>query len=383
MEIVVKTLEGLEEVCAKELESLQLSNIEILNRAVKCEGNWAQLYKCNYCLRTAMRVLVPIKSELIYTQDDLYTLGRSIDWSEYIPKKRTFAISGTINGDLFPHSRFPVFRLKDAIVDQLSEEQGYRPNVDPRKPDVAIDLYINADNEVAISLDSSGKSLHLRNYKYRQYKAPLNEVLAAGIIKLSGYDGTQVFQDAMCGSGTLLTEALMISANIPAGKFIHRFAFQNWSNYYSDIWNGVKEIANAGIRHPEAELIGSDLNAMAIRDVKKNLQDFPFKERVSLFQRDFFKTNGHPDRLLIMNPPYDKRIATENVDQFYRQIGDALKTFWQGSTAWIVTSNLSAMKSFGLRPSQKVTLNNGGLESKLYKFELYEGSKKAKHNEAQ
>lgn len=380
MKIVVKTLEGLEGVLVKELEALQLSNIQVLNRAVSCEGNWAQLYKCNYCLRSAMRVLVPIKHDVLHTQEDLYTIGRSIDWSEYIPEKRTFAISGTVSGDLFPHSRFPVFRLKDAIVDQLSEEKGYRPNVNPKKPDVAIDLHINPENELNLSLDSSGKSLHLRNYKYRQYKAPLNEVLAAGIIMLSGYDGTQVFQDGMCGSGTLLTEALMISANIPAGKFIHRFAFQNWANYYSDIWNSVKEIADEGIRHPQAELIGSDLNNFAVRDVKKNLQDFPFKEKVSLYQRDFFKTNGHPDRLLIMNPPYDKRIATENVDDFYRQIGDALKTFWQGSTAWIITSNLDAMKSFGLRPSQKVTLNNGGLESKLYKFELYAGSKKSKHN---
>ncbi|MBT8231761.1 MAG: class I SAM-dependent RNA methyltransferase [Saprospiraceae bacterium] len=378
MEIVVKTLEGLEGVLANELKSLQLSNIEILNRAVRCEGTWSQLYKCNYCLRTAMRVLVPIKKATLESQDDLYDVVKSIDWTEYIPDKKTFAINGTIAGELFTYSRFAVFRAKDAIADQLVEKKGYRPNVKPKNPDILIDLYINADNELTISMDSSGKSLHLRNYKYRQYKAPLNEVLAAGIILLAGYDGSQVFQDAMCGSGTLITEALMIAANIPAGMFIEKFAFQNWANFSPEVWESVKEIAKNGIRHPENEIIGSDLNRFAIRDVKKNLQKFPLKEKVQLFERDFFKTNGHPNRLLIMNPPYDRRIAMDNIHEFYSEIGNALKKFWQDSTVWVITSNLNAMKSFGLRPTKKITLNNGGLESKLYKFEVYEGSRKAK-----
>jgi putative N6-adenine-specific DNA methylase len=378
MDIVIKTLEGLEEVLAQELEELQLADIKILRRAVSCTGNWAQLYKCNYLLRTAMRVLMPIESFKLNTQEDLYEAVKSIEWSRYIAQGKTFAINGTVSGDLFPSGRFALYRTKDAIVDQLRDKYGERPSINTKSPNILIDVHLNND-ELNISLDSSGKSLHLRNYKYRQYKAPLNEVLAAGIIKLSGWDGKKTLHDPMAGSGTLITEALMIAANIPAGKFVQSFGFQKWSEYYKDIWLKVKETADAQIRHPECEIIASDLNSFAVRDIKKNLQKFPFREIVKVYERDFFKVDGSPDKHLVMNPPYDLRVKVENIDEFYQQIGDALKQNWQGSEAWMITTNLNAMKSFGLKPTKKIALHHGGTESKLYKFEIYEGSKKSKY----
>ena len=379
MQIIVKTLAGLENVLAQELEQLQLLNIEVLNRAVSCEGNWAQLYKCNYQLRTALRVLLPIASFNIATQDDLYDAVSSIDWQKYISSNASFAINDSVISTIFSHSKFAVYRTKDAIVDQIQEKTGQRPKVNPKNPDVVIDIHLS-EGDLNISLDSSGKSLHLRNYKFRQYKAPLSEVLAAGLLKIAGYDGDIDFHDPMCGSGTLVTEALMIAANIPSGMFIENFAFQNWPEYHDSIFSKIKETASSLINHPTHQIIGSDINRLAVRDLKKNLQKFPLKEKVKIFERDFFKVDGAPNRLLVFNPPYNKRVEIENVEDYYRQIGDALKKEWSGSVAWIISSNLEAIKRIGLRPSHKVHLNHGGQDARFYKFEMYEGSKKAKYN---
>ncbi len=375
MRLIIKTMEGLEPVLAQELEELQISNIQILRRAVECEANTSQLYKCNYLLRTAMRVLMPLGEYECQNENELYDAVQTIDWSQYLNRKTSFAIDSVVSGTVFTHSQYVTYKTKDAIVDQLKDQHGFRPNVDTKQSDIRINIHIS-QNKLTILLDSSGRSLHLRNYKYRTYKAPLNEVLAAGIIKLSGWDYTTDLQDPMCGSGTIITEALMAAAHIPAGKFIPHFAFQKWPDFHSEIWNSVKSAADQGIYSPEIEIIASDYSGYAVRDMKKNLQKFPFTEKVKVYQRDFFKTHGHQNRTLIFNPPYDKRVSIENVDEFYSKIGDALKTFWQGSTAWIISGNKDALKRIGLRPTQKFTLFNGGIESKLYKFELYEGSKK-------
>lgn len=375
MQFIIKTLEGLEEVLAQELSELQLSDIKILRRAVSCTGSWAQLYKCNYELRTALRVLVPIKRFELQTQEDLYNAVQSIKWKDYIPKNKSFAINGTVSGELFKHSQFAIYRTKDAIVDQLTDEYDKRPKVSPKDPDILVDIHLN-NTTLSLSLDSTGRSLHIRNYKYRNYKAPLNEVLAAGIIALSGWDGTQTFHDPMCGSGTFVTEALMIAANIPASKFNANFAFQNWTEFHPEIWNLVKESGDARIKHPKSKLFASDINPMAVRDTKKNLQKFPFKEHVKVFERDFFTLPPKSGTCLFMNPPYNKRIEMQDIHAFYKKIGDTLKTKWAGSQAWLISSNNEAMKHFGLRSSKRIHLNHGGTEAKLYNFEIYEGSKK-------
>jgi len=379
MKIIIKTLEGLEPILAEELKSLLVTDIKILRRAVECEGNWAHIYKCNYQLRTALRVLVPIKSAQVYNNESLYEAIESIDWTAYIREGADFAIDSVVSGEIFTHSKWVVYKAKDAIVDQLRDKYEKRPNINTDDPDIRISLHIQG-TQLTVLLDSSGKSLHLRNYKYRNYKAPLNEVLAAGIIKLSGWDHVKILHDPMCGSGTFITEALMQAANIPAGKFIESFAFEKWPEYYEEVWTKVKNSANESIVNPDTEFIASDITPYAVRDVKKNLQKFPFKEKVKIFERDFFKTHGHSNRILFMNPPYNKRVELDDDHSFYKSIGDALKTYWKGSTAWLISGNLEAMKSFGLRSTEKHTLFNGGIESKLYKFELYEGSKKSKHS---
>ena len=225
MKIIVKTLEGLEPILAAELESLMLTDIKILRRAVECEGNWAHLYKCNYQLRTALRVLMPIRECQVYNNESLYDAVYGIDWSAYIREGATFAIDSVVSGDIFTHSKFVAYKSKDAIVDQLREKYEKRPSIDTQNPDIRINIHIQG-TQLTVLLDSSGKSLHLRNYKYRNYKAPLNEVLAAGIIKMSGWDHKKILHDPMCGSGTFITEALMQAANIPAGKHIESFAFE-------------------------------------------------------------------------------------------------------------------------------------------------------------
>ena len=380
MELIIKTLAGLEEVLAEELNHLGLLNVEPLKRAVRCEGNWAQLYKCNYQLRTALRVLLPIKQFNVQTEDELYDSIRSIDWSQYIAPGKTFAINGTISSEYFKHSQYAIYKIKDAVVDQLAEKYEKRPSVDIDNPDVLLDIFISSDN-LKVSLDSSGRSLHLRNYKYRQYKAPLNEVLAAGIIKLTGWDMKTSFHDPMAGSGTLVTEAHMMAANIPAAMFNKQFSFHHWPEFHSEIWNMVVSAADAAIHPPEVEITASDINGLAVRDVKKNIQKLPFREKIKIYHRDFFTLPGEAGKLLIMNPPYNKRIAVENVFEFYQKIGDCLKTNWHGSEAWVISSNIEAAKYFGLRPSRKISLNHGGSEAKLYKFELYAGSKKAKYQD--
>lgn len=381
MKFLIKTLEGLESVLAKELESIMLSDIQVLRRAVSCSGNWAQLYKCNYLLSTALRVLVTLEEFELSNQDDLYSSIRSIDWKNYIPKNKTIAINGTVSGELFNHSQFAIYRTKDAIVDQLLEVYGKRPNVNTDKPDVLIDIYIR-DNKLVVSLDSSGRSLHIRNYKYRQYKAPLNEVLAAGILAIAEWDGNKDFHDPMCGSGTFVTEALLKCARIPASYFNPKFAFQNWTEYHEEIWKAVKESADALIQHPEIRISASDINPLAVRDVKKNLQKFPFREKIRIFQQDFFRMEGRPGVSLFINPPYNKRISVDDPFAFYKSIGDALKSNWKGSEAWIITANIDAMKHLGLHATNKHTLNHGGTEARLLNYTIYEGSKKSKYKKS-
>lgn len=378
MKITITTLAGLESVLYKELSNLNVSNIQVGQRAVTCEGSWSHVYRCNYLLRTAIRVLLPIKECTIENEDALYEAAHTVDWSAYIKPKSKMAIKSVVNGEQFTNSRYVLYKVKDAIVDQLSERHNFRPRIDPKQADVLINVHIKGD-ALTISLDTSGRSLHLRNYKERAYKAPVSEVLASGILLLSEWEKEKDLVDPMAGSGTFITEGLMQAANMPAGYYIEEFGFEKWDEFYPDIFKSVKETANDQIRSPECTLYASDLNSYAVRDVRKNMQRFPFKEKVKIFQRDFFKMPPRKDTHMIMNPPYDSRLKVADINDFYKQIGDSLKNFWAGSTAWVLTNRMDAMKHFGLHSSAKYTLDNGGKPAKLYKFEMYEGSRKKKH----
>lgn len=380
MKIVIRTLEGLESVLSKEAEKLHLSDIQIIRRGITCQGNWAQLYKANYLLRTAIRILVPIKECTITTQQDYYDAIRAMDWTSYFRgRKTTFAVQAVIVSDIFTNSHFAALRCKDAIVDSYLAHKGHRPNVSVSNPDMLIQVYLSGD-QLSVSLDSSGKSLHLRGYKERSFKAPLNEALAAGILGMSDWNGQKTFCDPMCGSGTFTTEALMMATHTPAGHFRANYAFEKWADYHHEIWKTVKGNADAAISEPEADLHASDLNSFAVRDLKKNLQKFKYRKSVSISQADFLASAGKADSIVMLNPPYDERIKLYNVVSFYRSIGDKLKTDWSSSEAWVISSHTQAMKNFGLKTSVKHDLDNGGLKARLYKFDLYEGSLKNQDN---
>ncbi len=382
-EIVVKTLFGFEEILAAELREIGASDIEILTRAVKFKGNNELLYKSNLLLRTAIKVLKPIASFNANNEEQLYQKVRGIDWSEYMTVDDTLAIDGITFSDVFTHSQYIALKTKDAIVDQFRDKFGVRPNVDIENPNLRINVHI-ADTTVSISLDSSGKSLGKRGYKTEQNAAPLSEVMAAGIIMLSGWDKSRPFIDPMCGSGTIPIEAALIARNIPAGNFRH-FTFENWKDFDASLWEEIKREANAKIVPYNSKIMGFDIDSKTVRIARDNAKRAGVDDIVEVEHMDFFETSpGLDNAHLVMNPPYGERLEEkEDMIDLYKAIGDHFKQHYNGCDAWVLSGNLDAIKFIGLRPSRKIWLYNGPIECKLHKFEMYRGSKKASKQENQ
>ncbi|HBX51577.1 MAG: hypothetical protein A2275_07435 [Bacteroidetes bacterium RIFOXYA12_FULL_35_11] len=376
-EIIVTTLFGLEEILASELKELGASDIEILNRAVKCRGDQAMLYKCNYSLRTAIKVLKPIFSFYAADEQQLYDNIKRINWADYLTVKKTFAIDGSTHGGTFTHSKYVALKSKDAIADQFRDRQGIRPSVDIEHPDLRINVHI-AEKKVIVSLDSSGSSLGKRNYRLTQTLAPISEVLAAGIILLSGWDKKCDFIDPMCGSGTFSVEAALMAANIPPGRF-RSFGFETWNDFDSVLWQKTKDEADALIVPLETRFFANDMDEDALKIAAANAGRAGVKDAISFSKVDFFESSHDAGQgLVVMNPPYGERIKVEEIVPFYKDMGTRLKHFYPGCDAWIISSNYDALKFFGLRPSRKIKLFNGSLECRLQKYELYLGSKKQK-----
>ena len=378
---LAKTFFGLEEVLAQELRDLGATNVEVTNRAVSFEGDKRMMYKANYCLRTALRILQPIHTFKAKTPDELYKGVQEINWSEYLLTGATFAIDSVVHSEYFNHSKYVALRAKDALVDQFREVFGFRPNVHVEKPDVRINIRVSKD-EFTVSLDSSGESLHKRGYRMGVNMAPLNEVLAAGMILLSDWDRDSNFVDFMCGSGTLPIEAAMIACNIPPAKQRDSFGFMTWQDFDQELWDEVKEEAVANEKVFEHHIIGSDLAEKTIDMASVNVEKAEVDEYVRLSVKSF--TKRMPPRgkegIVIINPPYGERLDQANIENFYKLIGDHLKNHYTGYDAWVISSNKEALKYLGLRTSKKLTLFNGALECKYQKYELYKGSKKSKHN---
>ena len=376
-EIIVTTLFGLEEILATELNQLGASDIEILNRAVKCRGDQAMLYKCNYSLRTAIKVLKPIFYFYAADEQQLYDNIRRINWADYLTVKKTFAIDGSTHGGTFTHSKYVALKSKDAIADQFRDKQGIRPSVDIEHPDLRINVHI-AEKKVIVSLDSSGSSLGKRNYRLSQTLAPISEVLAAGIIYLSGWDKKCDFIDPMCGSGTFSIEAALIAANIPPGRF-RSFGFETWHDFDPVLWSNIKEEADARIVPLETSFFARDIDEDALKIAEANAERAGVKQAISFSKIDFFESSHNAGNgIVVINPPYGERIKVEEIVPFYKDMGTRLKHFYPGCDAWIISSNYDALKFFGLRPSKKIKLFNGSLECRLQKYELYLGSKKQK-----
>ncbi|MFT2011319.1 THUMP domain-containing class I SAM-dependent RNA methyltransferase [Pontibacter sp. 13R65] len=376
--IIATTLTGLEEVLAAELAELDMEFIKVGNRAVTCSGNLRQLYEANMWCRTAIRILKPIRNFKARDEKDLYQQVSKINWSEYLRLEQTFAIDAVVSHSTFEHSLFVAQLTKDAIVDQFRKATGERPSVDRIRPDIRINLHMH-ENMVTISLDSSGDSLHRRGYREQTNVAPLNEVLAAGIIGLSGWDKRSALVDPMCGSGTLLIEAAMMAQNLAPGLFRRDpFAFENWSDYNEDLFKMVWKTAEAKERQePQATIIGYDIDSDYVQAARVNIANAGLEKVIKVEEADFFQTKAPSEQgVLVANPPYNERIVSDDINQLYKQIGDTLKNNYQGFDAFILTGNLEAAKHIGLRTTRRTPLYNGAIECRLLKYELYRGSRR-------
>ncbi|TAI48240.1 THUMP domain-containing class I SAM-dependent RNA methyltransferase [Flagellimonas allohymeniacidonis] len=376
-----KTFYGLEPVLAQELRNLGAGRVEEGPRIVSFDGDLGFLYKANLCLRTALRVLRPIKTFQVYHVKDLYDQVYVLDWPSYFDSDKTFAIDTTMNSRVFNNSMFVSQKAKDAIVDKFRSVERKRPNVNSQNPDIRINIHL-FKNTCTVSLDSSGESLHQRGYRIATNIAPINEVLAAGMLLLSRWDGQSDFLDPMCGSGTILIEAAMIACNVPANINRERFSFLDWKDFDKELYEKIRSASLKKIRPFEHKIIGYDKAPSAIRKAQENVDKANLSEFIELARKDFFRTEKPVESLLhmVFNPPYGERL-TIDADLFYEKIGDTLKQGYPGTNAWFLTSNMEALKRVGLKPTRRIKLFNAKLESRLVHYEMYEGSRKKNKTE--
>ncbi len=377
--MVAKTLFGFEDILARELMQLGAMNVEKGVRVVTFEGDKGFMYKVNLGIRTAIKILKPIKSFRVSREQDLYNGVKSIAWEKYLKEDGSLAVDATVHHSIFTHSQYTALKAKDAIVDRFREQSGTRPNVDLRFPDLKINVHIDRQR-CTISLDTSGESLHRRGYKTATNIAPINEVLAAGLILMSGWDGQSDFMDPMCGSGTILAEAAMIACNIPPNLMRKEFAFERWQDWDVDLFEKIEESLLKKTRDFHHKIYGFDKSPSAVRKAKENIKNAHLDEFISIKHEDFFKTQKGGDNKMhmVFNPPYGERLENLNVEEFYGNIGTTLKHGYPNTDVWLITSNLEALKFLGLRPSRKIKVFNAKLESRFVKYEMYEGSRKAK-----
>lgn len=372
--IIAKTFKGLEEVVAKELVNLGANEVQIERRAVSCKGNKAFLYKANLHCRTASRFLVPIANFEAKNADEVYEQVKKINWELYLDLNTSFSIDSTVFSDLFTHSKFVAYRVKDAIVDQFSEKFGKRPSVSITNPDLMINVHI-AQTHCTISVDSSGESLHKRGYRNSQTEAPINEALAAGMLLLAGWDGKTNFIDPMCGSGTFLIEAALIALNIPPGIFRKSFGFEKWRDFDKELFDELYN-DDSYERDFNFKIIGSDVSPQAIKVAEQNIKSAGLSKFIEL------KTVGINDVeipegnwLMVTNPPYGERLQSEDLFGLYENIGRMLKFKFAGNQAWVISSDERCLFKIGLKPSQKIPLLNGDLDCFYCHYEIFSGKR--------
>lgn len=375
--MVATTLFGLEEVLAEELKSLGAQKISIGRRSVSFFGDKGFMYKANLALRTAIRIIKPIKRFKVFDEDDMYKKIQQIKWENYLQVHQTFSIGAVVNSKQFTsNSHYIALKSKDAIADYFRHKYHKRPNVDIKHPEVKIHVHINRDI-CTVSLDSSGNSLHKRGYRGATNIAPINEVLAAGLVLLSGYEGDCNFIDPMCGSGTILIEAAMIACNIPANINRNEFAFEKWSDFDENLFGTIYNSMLKKIKNPQYKIMGFDKAPSAVRKAKENIKNANLDDFVGVHHVNFFNSvkEVHGKTIILFNPPYGERLNI-NVSEFYKKIGDTLKHNYTNSTAWFITSDIEALKNVGLRTSKRIDLKNADLSCKFVKYDIYEGSKK-------
>jgi putative N6-adenine-specific DNA methylase len=373
-EIVATTLMGLENVLIEELNGFGAENIEKLRRAVRFVGDDELLYKSNLSSRTALRFLVPIDDFSAENEAELYNNAKSFPWEKILHLNQTFSIDATISGNYFRHSQYVALKVKDAIADRFREKKGKRPDVDKENPDIVINIHVTG-SEVVISLDATGLSLDRRGYRKKSNEAPINEVLAAGIILMSGWNAENPFYDPMAGSGTFSIEAALIGTHTPP-NLNRKFCMQNWRDFDSALFNKVKAELKSQIVDPDLKIFARDLLSKNLEIIAENAELAGMDEYINLKKADFFETEPITENgILFLNPPYGERMKIEDVFDFYSRIGDTLKQKYAGFEAWMISSDKEAIKKVGLRGEQKIDLLNGGLDARLLKYELYKGKK--------
>ncbi|MCH2224003.1 MAG: THUMP domain-containing protein [Crocinitomicaceae bacterium] len=376
--ITLKTIYGLEEVLAEELAELGFKKTKVLNRAVQIEGSLRDVYFLNLHVRCAISVLVEIEKFRIRNEDDLYKKASRIDWTKYFTLDKTFAVKGAVFSDLFSHSQYPFLLVKDAIVDTFRDKFDDRPNVNIKTPQVVFDVYLNKD-QVTVSLNTSGAPLFQRGYRQEVGIAPLNEVVAAGLLRTSGWDMKSTLVDPFCGSGTILIEAALMAAGLPPQIERNHFAFKNFENFDSELWDSILADVPKRVTGLPCRIIGSDLSADMVTKTRRNLRGLSIGRFVETNVNGFDEIDK-PDEtgIMISNPPYGERMGDE-IDELYEEVGNWMKTKMSGFNCWILSSNFEAFKHVGLRPDRKVKVYNGDLECSFRRYSIYEGSKKGKY----
>lgn len=371
-ELIAKTFQGLEEVLAQELTELGANNVQIGHRMVSFTGNKSMMYRANFCLRTAIRILKPLKHFIARNADEVYDAVRKIEWSDYLDIRTTFAVDSVVFSDEFRHSKFVAYKVKDAIVDYFRDTTGERPNIRITNPDVKLNIHI-ADDKCTLSLDSSGDSLHLRGYRVATVEAPINEVLAAGLIKMTGWQADCDFIDPFCGSGTFLIEAALIARNIYPGVFRKSFGFEKWKDFDADMLQEIYD-DDSQERTFEHHIYGYDINVPTVDIALQNVSSAGISDIVSVEAQDFKKfTKVSEKSIIVTNPPYGERLTPPDLLGLYQTIGKVLKNEFQGGEAWIISSKQELFENIGLRPSLKTQIFNGKLDCDFRKYQMFSG----------
>lgn len=373
--MVATTLEGLEMVLAKELLKIGGNDIRPGKRAVTFTADKDLLYKANLRLRTALRLLKPLKKFKATNEEELYQGIASIDWTAIFDIEKSFAIKTAVSGNIFTHSHFVALKCKDAIVDQFREKLNDRPSIETRHPDLVFHIKIYRD-EVSVSLDSSGTPLNKRGYRQAEALAPLNECLAAGMLMIAGYEGRRNFVDGMCGSGTLCIEAALIANQIAPGLLREDFAFKHWKDFDEELYKIIHNATVNCIRESDHQIMGYDRNMSTIKLARKAAEAAGVDEAINFRITDFFdETPPPPPGILVMNPPYGERIKARDIEKLYGEIGDKFKKDYAGYQAWILSGHMEAMKNVGLRTFDTHHLVNGKIECRYSGYRIYSGKK--------
>lgn len=371
-ELIAKTFMGLEQVLAQELTQMGANNVQIGRRMVSFTGNKEMMYRANFQLRTAIRILKPIRHFKARSAEEVYDEIQKIDWSEYIPKGNTFSVDSVVYSDEFRNSRFVTYKVKDAIVDQFRERHGVRPNISVSNPDIRLHIHI-ANYDATLCLDSSGESLHRRGYRQESVEAPLNEILAAGMVLMTGWKGDTDMIDPMCGSGTLPIEAALIARNIAPGVFRKEYAFEKWPDFDQALFDTIYN-DDSQEREFEHHIYGYDIDMKAVNTARNNVRAAGLSKDITIEQQDFKDFSKPTNKgIIITNPPYGERISTPNLLGTYRMIGERLKHAFGGNDAWIISYREECFEQIGLKPSIKIPLYNGSLECEFRKYTLFSG----------